>query len=256
MLAGRLVDHVMIITHCSSYKPVCYIPSAANITWLHSAILVPPLTCYLKFLIWFTTMFFNLILLFHVQHAFVYYQKFPEWFILNGPAMNYTIKNVFLGYRGIFSRFFFHFEGPSLAGYFPSQLKFLCIFFVWILERSWQILPAIIWLCFKVTLTVNTFVIEQIKWLRGSGFSIWWLHWPTKFYFFTVFLTKIDFFLIIYGYLTTECGKIFTLSDLIFAHNYVKDTYYKGLLNKVKSYNWQSKLNAYLENKYIKQTLK
>ena len=60
------------------------------------------------------------------------------------------------------------------------------------------------------------------------------LHWPTKFDFFKAFLTNFDF-LITYSYLTTECGTIFTLSGLSFAYYYVKDTYYEGSLNKVKS---------------------
>ena len=42
-------------------------------------------------------------------------------------------------------------------------------------------------------------------------------------------------FLIVCSYLTTECGNIFTLPALSFAHYYVKDTYNEGSLNKVKS---------------------
>ena len=55
-----------------------------------------------------------------------------------------------------------------------------------------------------------------------------------KFDFFKAFLTNFDF-LIFYSYLTTECGKIFTLAGLSFAYYYVKDNYYEGSLNKVKS---------------------
>ena len=40
--------------------------------------------------------------------------------------------------------------------------------------------------------------------------------------------------MIIYRYLTTECGKTFTLLPLTFADYYVKDTYYQESLNNVK----------------------
>ena len=60
------------------------------------------------------------------------------------------------------------------------------------------------------------------------------LHWQTKFNFFKSFLIGFDL-LITYSYLTTEYGKIFTLSGLSFANYYVKDTFYEGSLNKVKS---------------------
>ena len=55
-----------------------------------------------------------------------------------------------------------------------------------------------------------------------------------NFILFLVFLTNFDF-LITFRYLTTERGKIFTLSDLSFAYYHAKDTYYEGSLNKVKS---------------------
>ena len=39
---------------------------------------------------------------------------------------------------------------------------------------------------------------------------------------------------IIYSFLTTECGKVFTPSAFSFANYYVKDIYYEKLFNKVK----------------------
>ena len=56
----------------------------------------------------------------------------------------------------------------------------------------------------------------------------------TKFDFFKAFLTNFDS-LITYSYLTTECGKILSLSGHSFTYYYVKDNCYEGSLNKVKS---------------------
>ena len=50
---------------------------------------------------------------------------------------------------------------------------------------------------------------------------------------FIVFPTKIDF-LIIYRYLITECGKIFTLSHISLAYYYVKVPIAKGQLTMLK----------------------
>jgi len=72
------------------------------------------------------------------------------------------------------------------------------------------------------------------------------------------FLTNFDF-LMTYSYLTTDCGTIFTLSGLSFAYYYVKDTYYEGSLNMVKSWNWMSNSNGYFKKsthkKYIQKKL-
>ena len=60
------------------------------------------------------------------------------------------------------------------------------------------------------------------------------LHWPINFYFFTVFFTQFDF-LITYTYLSTECGKVFTLAGLSSAYYYGKDTNYERSLIEIES---------------------
>ena len=76
-----------------------------------------------------------------------------------------------------------------------------------------------------------------------------------KSHFFIVFLTNFDFS-ITYNYLTTECGKVFTLSALSFVYSYVKDTYYEGSLKKIKVKTECQTQFFFLENQRMRHVLK